>query len=274
MSHSHLAIDDYNFYRHDRLHSLAGGGVALYVKPSFSVKILATSDPRAVGTPEFMIVEIKRPNLVLLFAVVYRPPDAISPSLFFSCLAAYLPHYSLVVVTGDFNANIASNTNPYGRALWNLMNRNALKPVSLDSTCHHVHESTPTHTTLDLFIVRMDMDMSNVTFGKTASPFMGVHDLIELTVQCSQPQALHKQIRARNLVRLSPLLLNARLSDHFSAPQCSPSLSIPTHDETEASPNVNALERVFSSTLLTVFDELAPVNVITLSSKRKPWVTP
>ena len=80
---------------------MGGGGVGLYVRDSYSVQVLANSEPLYGNTPEFIICEIRRNQLKLRFAAVDRPHVAY-PIHFFNCLANYLPHFPTVIITGDF----------------------------------------------------------------------------------------------------------------------------------------------------------------------------
>ena len=78
---------------------MGGGGVGLYVRDSFSVEILASSEPLYDNTPEFIIFEIKKDQLKLLFAAIYRRPHAVYPIHFFNCLVNYLPHFTSIIIS-------------------------------------------------------------------------------------------------------------------------------------------------------------------------------
>ena len=61
------------FFHVDR-EGMGGSGVRLYVHNSFSVDVLCTSDPLTIhdNSPEFLIYELRKDQLRLLFAAVYR----------------------------------------------------------------------------------------------------------------------------------------------------------------------------------------------------------
>ena len=67
---SHLALDGFNFFHIDG-EGMGGGGIGLYVRDPFNVEILAGSKPLHDNTPEFIICEMKKDQLKLLFAAVY-----------------------------------------------------------------------------------------------------------------------------------------------------------------------------------------------------------
>ena len=53
-----FALEGYNIFRNDR-DGKEGGGVALYVCKSWTVKILTKSDPKFTNKPEYLIAELK-----------------------------------------------------------------------------------------------------------------------------------------------------------------------------------------------------------------------
>jgi hypothetical protein len=71
-----VAIKGYKFVRNDRTvcgaPGLAGGGVGLYIRSGFGFKVIAKSSDSGV---EFLFVEIKLRNRVLLVVTMYRPPN-------------------------------------------------------------------------------------------------------------------------------------------------------------------------------------------------------
>ena len=52
-----VALDDFNFYRLDKV-GCGGGGVGIYVRNYISVNVLAHSDPIYDNTPEYLILEL------------------------------------------------------------------------------------------------------------------------------------------------------------------------------------------------------------------------
>ena len=106
MDDSHLSLDGYNFYRADR-EGMGGGGIGVYVRNDFAVEILAASKPLFGNKPEFIILQVTSRHTKILFAALYRRPPAEYPIDFLTCLSTYLPHFSSVIITGDFNINMA-----------------------------------------------------------------------------------------------------------------------------------------------------------------------
>ena len=81
-------------------------------------------------------------------------PSALSPYSIFETLSAFIPFYQYIVVTGNFNADLLSPRKPETGILKNLMNTHDFSIVSTEPTHHLLHTDPPSHTALDLFLVR------------------------------------------------------------------------------------------------------------------------
>ena len=78
---SAIQIDGYSVYRQDR--NLSGGGVALYARADYNIKILASSNTQVLGkpsTPEYLFCQAQRgegvmyslfSSLVVIPAVIF-----------------------------------------------------------------------------------------------------------------------------------------------------------------------------------------------------------
>ena len=82
-----VALDDFNFYRLDKI-DCGGGGVGIYVRNYISVNILAHSDPTYDNTPEYLILQLTSGLNKVLFSVVYRRPHAAYTLEFFERVAS------------------------------------------------------------------------------------------------------------------------------------------------------------------------------------------
>lgn len=91
-----------------------------------------------------------------------------------------------LIILGDFNTNILSNTIPDVFTLRDLLNENSLVLVPFGPT-NHTHTS---HTELDLCIVDSCDTVSNR--WKTDSPFISGHDLIDVTLDIPVPEPQKK----------------------------------------------------------------------------------
>ena len=124
-------------------------------RDTWSVKIMATSDTKFDNTPEFIMAQIKKPSRNKLFvSCVYRRPSAMSLYLRFETLSAFIRPYHNIIVTGDFNANLLSPRKNETVILQNLINTNAFSILSTAPIRHLHHTDPPTHSRLDLFLVK------------------------------------------------------------------------------------------------------------------------
>ena len=102
---------------------MGGGGIGVYVKNTFKVKILTHSEPTYDNKPECLILELFFASTKILFAVVYRRPEATYPSVIFKILSEFLPIYKNVVITGDFNMNMNEKSEKSDNMATHLANR-------------------------------------------------------------------------------------------------------------------------------------------------------
>ena len=104
-----IALPNYNLFRHDR--NMRGGGVALYIHNTLSVKILSTSNTVWTGQPgypEYLFCEVTPcTGNPIFIAVVYRLPKApfYSGTDFVTELNNICHNYSTKRILGDFNSD-------------------------------------------------------------------------------------------------------------------------------------------------------------------------
>ena len=167
---------------------MGGGGVGLYVRDTYSVEVLATSDPIYDNSPEFIICELRKDQLRLLFAAVYRRTHASYPVHFFDCLSSHLANFSSAIITGDFNMNMALPNSPDAIHLQDSIRSNSLQLVPSNPTHHQLWRGL--HTWIDLFIVKSDDRV--LTYSKSDAPFSGarssgaVADIARFRSVCAQ----------------------------------------------------------------------------------------
>ena len=186
---------------------MGGGGVGLYVGDSFGVEVLSASDPVFDNATEFIICEIRKDQLRLLFAAVYRRPHAFYPIHFFDCLATHLPLYPSAIITGDFNINMALPDSPDAVHLHNSICSNSLHLIPSDPTHHQLWRGS--HTWIDLFIVKSTDRV--LTYRKSDAPFIAGHDFIEISLAGIEPPPISKSVMLRDLKRVNPDLLRSIL---------------------------------------------------------------
>ena len=150
---THLQLPGYNSIHHNRKGKI-GGGIGLYARTQWQITTLATSDPIFDNNPEYINTELRHKSHIILIAVVYRRPDAASPTDFFETLSPYLGIYKNIIITGDFNADLQSPRSPDTRNLSEIVESHALSFVSRSPTHHRFQTTHQSHTTLNLFITK------------------------------------------------------------------------------------------------------------------------
>ena len=264
-----------NLYRHDRA-GRPGGGICLYARSDFVVTELDKSDPTDYDRPEYVIYRVHSPTFSILFAIVYRPPETHLPTKFLDNLSQFIPLYSHVIVTGDFNIDMqvpSDNATYFHRHLLNK----SLHLVDSPPTHHTLwRDGTAHHTWLDLFLIKDPHRLAQ--YRKSDVPFTVGHDFIEIDYLLASPPPAPLRITSRNLKNLNPNSVATHLDAHLSA--------IPPHaDSADARPfmanlrsglpssPVDFFATAISNAVRRTFDSLAPPVTFTTSPRKKPWVT-
>uniref|UniRef100_A0ABD2W6A6 Endonuclease/exonuclease/phosphatase domain-containing protein n=1 Tax=Trichogramma kaykai TaxID=54128 RepID=A0ABD2W6A6_9HYME len=207
----------------------------------------------------------------LLFATVYRSPEAGYLKEFFEVLYRFQPLYDNVIVTGDFNIHVNRPSDQHvGRLIKQL--------VSTVPT-HHViyHDGSIHENCLDLVIVR---DTSLIeSLSRSSSPFAAAHDFIDFEYKLSHKiaPAVTKFTRDFRRVRTETIapLVEREISIGFSRD----GLSLFVVDEAAVGGSVvtrallDLAVATLSSALLAAADLVAPLSASQPASRRKPWVT-
>ena len=193
---------------------MGGGGIGVYVRDSFCVTILAQSDPFYDNKPEFIILELTSGKNKLLFSVVYRRPHAAYPIEFFACLTNLLPLYHNVVITGDFNMNMAKK-NGASKFLSTHINASNLYLVPSQPTHHGIYKGRPSHTWLDLFIIRGAAGL--ISYEKSDAPFIAGHDLIEMKLRFLKQPHVSKKVVTHKLCYVDRVSLHNKFNQNFES---------------------------------------------------------
>ena len=206
------------------------------------------------------------------------PARFISDSLF-DCLSNHLPHFPSVIITGDFNMNMALLDSHDAAHLNNSICSNSFFLFQSDPTHHQLWRGP--HTRIDLFIVKSGDRV--LSYSKSDAPFIAGHDFIELSLACAKPSSTAKSIMLRDLKRDDPESLRLILLRHLPtlvphAPFSSHSFIATTNAaELVSGPSAadtSTAEHALSCALISALDSVAPLRKLILSSRHKPWVNP
>uniref|UniRef100_A0ABD2XL42 Reverse transcriptase domain-containing protein n=2 Tax=Trichogramma kaykai TaxID=54128 RepID=A0ABD2XL42_9HYME len=271
-------IAGYNFL-HCHRRGKEGGGVGLYVREDLAIEKIVATESIYDYMPEYQIISIKNANnMKLLFATVYRSPEAGYPEEFFEVLYRLQPLYDNVIVTGDFNIHVNRPGDQHVGRLIKQLEQLSLYLVSTMPT-HHViyHDGSIHKNCLDLVIVRDTFLIES--FSRSSSPFAAAHDFIDFEYKLSHEIApsVTKFTRYFRRVRTETFapLVERDISIGFSRD----GLSLFVVDEAAVGGRVvtrallDLAVATLSSALLAAADLVAPLSAPRLASRRKPWVT-
>lgn len=253
-----VSLEGYRLLRCDR--NTHGGGVALYVHESLSLKRLCSTSTVWTGRPghpEFLFCEMtpKGGNPVFV-GVVYRPPHSpfVAGTDFIPKLHEFLHDYGTKILLGDFNADQLSQSED-AVFLRNLMEENSLVSVPFGAT-HHTRTSD---TWLDLCLV----DALDTVIGhwKTEAPFIAGHDLITATIDLRTSKPVTQDFTYRDFKSIDVTLLNEYLAN------CDWSCFMDDGCSLQ-----EGLDCLYSN-LHTALNAFAPVKTVKYKKRSHPWFT-
>lgn len=170
ISDAAVNFENYVWVRNDRT-GKGRGGVALLVSSRLRFKELARSPSLYSRSPEFIFIEVECNGYKVVLGVVYRPPKIGKIQEVFELVGRILTSHSNIILLGDFNADMASDSF-YKRQLQLLINNYNFQLLPMDTTFHAPSSSS----FLDLILVN-DSDLIS-KFGQCHVPGISRHDLI------------------------------------------------------------------------------------------------
>lgn len=184
-----MCIPGFKLLRNDRFRK-RGGGVALYVREDLSTRVIARSKKESKHV-EFLFVETKVNNILMLIGVVYAPPSNCSFNEFEEVLANIIPSYEHPIIVGDFNINLLHKSSRVDKFL-DLTNNFGLSKIGTEPTCF----SSTSSSLLDYFLVR---DVTRIKYnGQLCCGGLSDHDLIYMSYDIFVPNYLGKKITYRD----------------------------------------------------------------------------
>ena len=170
-----------------------GGGLAIFFRDSLRVGILQV-DFRP-DSFEYLYASLCVNGVTIRLVVVYRPPS-LSPNQFLidfaDLLELLLPHPSKLLIVGDFNIHVDSESNAFGQKFLSLIESCDLHQHVDESTHHNGH-------TLDLVLSRT---ADNLVLDCYVSDVLSDHSAVHWFARASRPARPRKAVTFRNLKSL------------------------------------------------------------------------
>lgn len=251
-----IRINDYNIIRNDRRRK-RGGGVLLFIKKNIKYKVLMRSPSLYENKPEYIIVSLMFNNTRVLFAVVYRPPNAQYFGQFITDMSQFISNHDQYFVVGDININLADSStarDKFDQMLYDL----DMKCLNIPNTYHH----SPLHnSTIDVIAYKNEDNIDNfVSYGKIEVPDISNHELLYAVYPIIVPKMKPKLITYRDYSNFdeSKLVEDAyKIKWHeISDLNC-------IHEKTEK----------LSNFILELFNKHAPLKTKTILKPCSPWIT-
>lgn len=159
-----LSINNYKFFRFDRINNSRWGGVGLYFRSILKVRKLSAA---TFGKLEVLACELSGCFAKILILVIYNPPPAVNVDIrnFELVFSQYLADYEKVILLGDFNHNM-------------VFNNQLTACLNIHNLFYLPFRPTRNNSLLDLIIVYQP-DKHNITsYGQCSVPAISDHDLV------------------------------------------------------------------------------------------------
>uniref|UniRef100_W8B6W6 Putative RNA-directed DNA polymerase from transposon X-element n=3 Tax=Ceratitis capitata TaxID=7213 RepID=W8B6W6_CERCA len=250
LCYSSTNIKNYKLIRNDRP-GRRGGGVAIFCKDIFSMKLLSKS---ADSDIEYLIVEVSHKKFQTVVSCVYNPHRTNVVKPFFDVISLYVVKYNSVIVCGDFNVNLLVNDSYTNNLLDNLSSC-SLSVVNRSLPTRFAVNCTP--SLLDYFII---LDLTTVLKFDQLT-FISDHDLIFCCLDINIDRCcINKTISFRDYRFVNTNLL---LSELYCV-DWSECWIYPSTDE-----KLDFLMGILKS----AFERHVPIRTITNKSMSCPWFT-
>ena len=157
----------FKLFRADR--DTHAGGVAIYVRQGISCKVVIKSNQSCLS--EFIFLEVRSDLSKLLLCCAYRKHRTVDFSEVINILENISIEYTDVIVVGDLNSNILTNS-----SIANSMQDLGLFPTNTETPTYFTNTSS---TLLDIFFVSCPPKI--IKYDQVSAPQFSHHDCIFLS---------------------------------------------------------------------------------------------
>ncbi|MGL5469451.1 MAG: reverse transcriptase family protein [Shewanella sp.] len=243
-------IDGYELVRNDRPET-RGGGVAFYIRKGLAYEVICNShsDPNEAEGTEYLIVSIKLKLVKLMACILYRRPHySVHFNNLITDLKEHSPDHDQCVVMGDFNCNFAKDS-PLLRSLNFETEELGLERLAIQNT----HMVCNTSTTINAIFLSNDCDAIN--YGKLEN-LLSHHSILYVTLSLATEATGPKCISIREFDKIDKALLVQE------------AMKIEWVENEQTALDDRVIN--FNNKLLGLFDKVAPVKTIQVTTKFKP----
>lgn len=243
-------LPGYKVYYANRL-DRQGGGIAVFVKAEYAVKVLSTSSGEAFR-PDYIILDILIGTIKILFAAMYRKPKGGYVSTFVDDFYALSPNYKYSFLCGDLNAGFGRGGDD-AEVIPQMLDSCNLQCVPFQATYH-----TKTCDSI-LDVICSNCPELLLSFGQTIAAGFSAHDLIFAIFDLSVPQSIKQKITFRNFkkINIESLLVDVENSNWTEV-----------YTENDIDVKVDNFNRIINA----LMDKHAPVQSKVLRQNSAPWM--
>nr|CAI5834113.1 unnamed protein product [Callosobruchus analis] len=249
---SEIHIDGYTVIRQDR--SGRGGGVAIYIKQNLKYLVINLD----VRNFEILAIRLNLNNRNIIFATIYRPPGYTNIRNFLDEFDEIVSSFSMecdhLIITGDFNINMMLLDNLHVISFTDTLSSYSLNQIVTQPTRIGLTNAS----LLDLIICSSNLETvsSEVITDVDIADHFWIDSVFKICVQETQPE-FHS---LRNLKNIDMYQFNRDLE------------SIPFYNIYRTK-GINNKLTLFNNYIIQLFDKHAPLRIVRIKHKRKPWVT-
>lgn len=217
---------------------------------SLSARVVSES-ASAIGTLEYLFVELCLASHKVLVGVMYKPPRVDDIDKLDELLQRFGVSYPEIVIAGDFNEDLIAMSSKTRRYV-SLVRDMSFEFVSEEPT----HFSSTTSTAIDHFLTT---SIGNVTrFSEISLPGISKHDLIFLSLRCDMNYVSKPPRFTRRLDKLDidELMADAATVDWMRLIYLT---------------DVDEMVESFSEDILRLLDVHAPLEPCTSERSLNPW---
>ncbi|KAK3909441.1 RNA-directed DNA polymerase from mobile element jockey [Frankliniella fusca] len=229
-----------------------GGGVAVFVKSTYVVKVLSTSNGES-AKPDYIVLDILVGPNKILFSAMYRKPKGGFVSNFIYDFYKFSTGYKYSFLVGDLNAGFGRGGDD-ALVVPEMLNLCNLQAVPHQATYH----TSNCNSILD--VISSNCPEQLLTYGQTPAAGFSAHDCIFAIFDLSVPSHVKQKITFRNFKRIC---VESLLVDVEQAPWSQ------VYKESSIDNKVNE----FNMILEGLMDQHAPEQNKLMKENYAPWMS-
>ena len=246
-----ISLENYTLERNDR-HSRRGGGVGVYIGNGLKYENIFTE---SYDYLESIWLKVYLKKQVIIFAVIYRPPNTDSNlfiNKFEDTLANMFSSYDNIICTGDFNIDMLKLDNNLTNQLLSIVEPFNLTQIITEPT----RVANGGYSLLDLVFTNIQNITDKGVTDCNFSDHFSVYCSLNLDIECKKME----KIIYRSLKNIDFELFQRDLE------------AIPFH-RIYSIPEIEEKIIFFNKNVLTLFDKHAPVKKLNKRKPYQPWIT-